>query len=1101
MDHPPVPSPALGAAAWYEAFTLAERAALAGPAGTPPATDAERERAARRLQRWRAQAPFANENLFAQRLGQDGLDEDRALALLAEGAEVLRARCPEPPDWVVDLVAAFTQPRDAALPSRPATPIQADEAPAAAEHGGQTALFLDAIAPLIAWGRARVRVEVQRLAQTSSPLPFDPATVEDLLAASLPRRLGPLLGRTMLTELHVARMQGLLRGETSAERFHSFLDDVRRPERMLALLQDYPVLARQLVNEIARWVACSVEFLERLSADWDLLRTTFGAGADPGVLVDIAGDAGDRHRGGHAVLIARFSGGLHLVYKPRSLAADLHLQELLAWLNARGDHLPFRLLTVLDRGAYGWVEYVEAHGCQSEAEVAAFYQRQGGYLALLHALGASDMHQENLIAAGEHPVLIDVEALFHPQPALIAGDQDSDPATDLLATSVVRVGLLPALAWVNAEGEGVDISGLGGAGGQLSSFAVPRWERAGTDEMHLVRSRVPLPGSDNRPTLRGADVDVLAYTADLLAGFRAVYHTLLAYRAAFLAEGGPLDRFAHDEVRVILRETRTYGVLLHESFHPDLLRRAPDRDRHFDQLWAAIPRRPDLVRVVAAEHTDLVQGDIPLFTARPSSRDLWTAAGVRIPEFFAGDGLGLARRCLEGFGADDLDRQIWLIHASLSTLAPDPHAAPRAVYHPAAPSSPTRGDLLAAARSIGDRLATLALRREGDVTWAGVQLVANRVWALAPLGADLYDGLPGVILFLAHLGARTGEGRYTDLARAALRTLRRHVEWDQGEVTTIGAFDGWGGIVYLLAHLAALWDQPLLLDEAAAVVARLTSLIAGDDRFDLTTGAAGCIGALRALHACVPSPETRAVMVQCGEHLLARAQPMEHGIGWSVPWLDAPETGLAHGAAGIAWALCHLGALTGDEGFSAAAREAVAYEHSLFSPEAGNWRYLRSRAAGTTPEGADAFMLAWCYGAPGIGLARLDALAKSDDAATRAEIDTALRTTLGQGFGHSHALCHGDLGNIELFLQAGLVLNDPAWPAQAERIAGQILDSSARQGWLCSNPIGVESPGLMTGLAGMGYQLLRLVDPARVPSVLTLAPPVNRSGHPLVEVA
>jgi lantibiotic modifying enzyme len=30
----------------------------------------------------------------------------------------------------------------------------------------------------------------------------------------------------------------------------------------------------------------------------------------------------------------------------------------------------------------------------------------------------------------------------------------------------------------------------------------------------------------------------------------------------------------------------------------------------------------------------------------------------------------------------------------------------------------------------------------------------------------------------------------------------------------------------------------------------------------------------------------------------------------------------------------------------------------------------------------------------------------------------------------------------------------------------------------------------MTGLAGIGYQLLRLAEPARVPSVLTLLPPV-----------
>jgi lantibiotic modifying enzyme len=39
-------------------------------------------------------------------------------------------------------------------------------------------------------------------------------------------------------------------------------------------------------------------------------------------------------------------------------------------------------------------------------------------------------------------------------------------------------------------------------------------------------------------------------------------------------------------------------------------------------------------------------------------------------------------------------------------------------------------------------------------------------------------------------------------------------------------------------------------------------------------------------------------------------------------------------------------------------------------------------------------------------------------------------------------------------------------------------------------PLGVETPGLMTGLSGIGYQLLRLAAPDEVPSVLLLAPPV-----------
>jgi lantibiotic modifying enzyme len=58
--------------------------------------------------------------------------------------------------------------------------------------------------------------------------------------------------------------------------------------------------------------------------------------------------------------------------------------------------------------------------------------------------------------------------------------------------------------------------------------------------------------------------------------------------------------------------------------------------------------------------------------------------------------------------------------------------------------------------------------------------------------------------------------------------------------------------------------------------------------------------------------------------------------------------------------------------------------------------------------------------------------------------------------------------------------------AEVERLATDILNDIDRDGWSNGNPIHVESPGLMTGLSGIGYQLLRLAEPARIPSVLTL---------------
>src|SRR5262249_9181522 len=200
---------------------------------------------------------------------------------------------------------------------------------------------------------------------------------------------------------------------------------VRQRETALALLQENPVLTRQLLLAVANWATASLELLRRLCADWDALQTTFHPAGDPGLLAQVEGGVGDSHRGGRSVLIAKFSSGFQVVYKPKALAVDVHFQELLTWLNERGTHPPFRTLKVLDRGTYGWVEFVAAGGCTSADEVRRFYQRQGGYLALLYALEATDFHFENLIAAGEHPVLIDLEALFHPRlPRLDAAQAD-----------------------------------------------------------------------------------------------------------------------------------------------------------------------------------------------------------------------------------------------------------------------------------------------------------------------------------------------------------------------------------------------------------------------------------------------------------------------------------------------------------------------------------------------------------------------------------------------------------------------------------------------------------------------------------------------------
>jgi lantibiotic modifying enzyme len=241
------------------------------------------------------------------------------------------------------------------------------------------------------------------------------------------------------------------------------------------------------------------------------------------------------------------------------------------------------------------------------------------------------------------------------------------------------------------------------------------------------------------------------------------------------------------------------------------------------------------------------------------------------------------------------------------------------------------------------------------------------------------------------------------------------------------------------------------------------------------------------------------VAIRCGERLLATAQPMPQGIAWTTLKEQPPLGGFSHGTAGIALSLLRLAAASGEDRFRRAALRALEYDRSLFVPELGNWADLRAfpstasgaKASGAGPAAKPAVkgMVAWCHGAPGIGLARLAALDQLGGTAARDDIDTALRATLRFGFAMNHSLCHGALGNLELLLTAAQLLDRPADHEALERSTALVVASIEANGTVTGVPLGVETPGFMTGLAGMGYELLRLAEPGKVPCVLLLAPP------------
>ena len=284
--------------------------------------------------------------------------------------------------------------------------------------------------------------------------------IANAATVSLLAILNRKLTRLLVVELHAAREEGRLVGDTPASRWVDFLKGVAEPAFWSAAYGVYPTLEARLGQIIANELMSATIFARHFVEDRPLIDRFLGEYDLR--LSSVAFAGGDRHGGGRTVAICVL-GERNLVYKPRSLAIDGALKGFLTLLRKRGLRICVDVPDCLDKGDHGWAEFIEHSYASGDAELAEFYRGIGQWLGLLRALGGTDVHGENLIAHGPTPYLIDCETMFTPivEPFDSGLGSAQDKAGALVAESVLSIGLLPergqGLGW-----RGVDMSGVGG---------------------------------------------------------------------------------------------------------------------------------------------------------------------------------------------------------------------------------------------------------------------------------------------------------------------------------------------------------------------------------------------------------------------------------------------------------------------------------------------------------------------------------------------------------------------------------------------------------------------------------------------------------------
>jgi type 2 lantibiotic biosynthesis protein LanM len=1036
-----------------------------------PGQKSDADLAARRLAAWCKSCASGDWTLFGQRLARDGWTID---AILKRFATVRRKASAPAPAWVADAIwieTALQSPRK-----------HAEHIQTRGENG--PCAFEDLLTPV-------VKRAVDLLWSDMDPRVFENLTesAHACLYGSLLKGLSDLSAPAIYEQFVKARKTAENAGAaTSGPAVGTGLYD-RFVAEMNAggfrnLFEEKPVLLRLLAVITRQWIETSRKFVLRLDADLPAIRRDILCSNTDSRVARIDGDLSDPHNGGHSVRIISFVDGLRVVYKPKDLRLDIAWRNLIERLNQAGAPIKLRTVRAISPDGYGWTELIEHTEYSHREGDKQFFRRAGAWLALFHCFVANDMHQENMIAAGDHPVPIDLETILqsaaegHETSDLEA--QAFDLATEKLANSVMMVGLLPAYG----RSPDNNVFAIGGMTADWNSKIKIKWENVNSDAMRPKRSKETGITSPNLPHINGRYAKFADHIDDFVSGFED-YAKFLLRQTTNERWQDVYEDFTDLPVRKVVRATRFYAMLLQRlrnfrtmddgvlwSAQADFIARLAEWDKGTDAFWP----------LQRAERSALIALNVPHFVSPSDGIEIGDATGISI-RTDAKSGLSRARARMQDFNEHEINWQIEVIRENTRSLARPSTSTVNAQAQLAERSvttQPTKSVFIAEADWIAEELSRYAIRRGPGAAWIGLDCLGDaEAFQLVCLGSELYNGVSGIALFLAAHAVVTGRWSSAELGLAGVSYLRKNLKSRNAARMArslgIGAATGLGSIVYSLAVISRLLNDDDLLSDAH-VAARLFTdeLIAADRQLDVIGGSAGAILGLLRLYRDSQSEDVLNRAIKCGEHLMAQDRLGPAGLR---SWVgqgsgNRPLNGMSHGAAGFAYALALLASASGRENFAQAASECIAFENSTYDAGHHNWPDLRG-------DGQPSWPCQWCHGATGIGLARI-AMAKRggmDPNTLANDIQNAVEgATKGWPSGVD-TLCCGTLGSIEFFCEASSVLGRKDLGEIAARRLMSVLERAASSGdYRWNSGKRNFNLGLFRGLAGVGYTSLRQAD-------------------------
>lgn len=894
-------------------------------------------------------------------------------------------------------------------------------------------------------------------------------------------KIGSVSLRVLIQELYICKESMLLHGDAKRqyeEYCEKYLSDDGYIEE---LFQIYPVMRRLVFESILLLSDRYQEFILRFRKDVSIIKEKFSLSEEEMHMTYLRSDTSDSHNKGETVFIISLFNGKKIVYKSRSLKAEIYLQKVISYIE-EGLSYKLKKINLIDCGNYGWEEFIQTRECQHESELKRYYYRFGALIFISYILNANDLHEENIIANGEYPVIVDGETIL--ENWMLSDEMNArDSINDIIRNSVLLSGLLPKMSY-NKKGKGIDMSAIGGQGGQEFPFQIPEVVDAFTSDMRLEYINPHKSEKNNLVKLQGIHYSPDKYIEDIICGFTDAYNYIYRNRTRLC---DLIKQFSDLEVRHLVEDTQKYGMTLHLSYHPDFMQDGLHRELFLCSLYknASLINKPD--EIIEAEIEDMLHMDIPYFKVKANETILRNSMGKCIKDYFNSSSIEKVCKKIIQLDMEDRKQQEMYIRVVLDDTGKTDGNSARIEYKFNKNNITNQiheANCIKSVQRIADYYMEKAVWGYGrkDVNWMATMPVGdddNFSWDIRMLAVYLYEGLSGIAIFFAAIDKYFENDKYKEVLRGITRTLfeytddlLKNVEYEGDS----GLFSGEAGMVYTYALLFKFTKKQEYLDYAKRHVKILAKLIEQDTKYDLLYGNAGAVLALIVMYELTSNKEYLNEASHAGK-ILAEVQNEDGG------WQSNPKmcalAGMSHGAAGIVYALAELWKYKKDDTILLAINRGLKFENSLFVEEYGNWkdeRYYKGRKVSES----NSYTAAWCHGAPGILLSRLrilDLLDGETKDIVIQDIRRSITTVYDSCKGANNCLCHGNMGNAEIVKEYCKVFHDKKNKENSELLRKNLIEKISQDRDLGIKPLyGFQSLGLMNGLAGIGYSIMRELD-------------------------